>query len=339
MNRDKMKVSVLIPLYNAESYISDTIESCINQTYENVEIIIVDDGSTDNSYKIVEQYALKYSNVFLHKQANAGAPKARNLAFKKSSGEYIIFLDSDDILQKNKISLQINDAISHGKDNLYCGRFMRFKDSINSAVNTHTNIYKNYEVARDWLISSWRTGEMGQTSIWMVHYELIVKAGPWNEELTKNQDGEFFCRVVLNSKSIVYNDNAVVYYRVRHDSLSRNITEKSAESTLYSYLLYEHSIKQYLNKDTKYALAHCYYDFINHYYPNYPKLITQAENKIKYFGFSYHELCRKQHMSILSKYFGMKSVLILKYYLKKLKSNNYQTQRGAKSLSIGGQLD
>ena len=90
------KVSIIIPLYNNEKYIKECIESLISQTYENIEIIIVDDGSTDKSVEVCEKF--KDERIRLIKQINFGAPSARNEGIKQSSGDFIMFLDSDDYL-------------------------------------------------------------------------------------------------------------------------------------------------------------------------------------------------------------------------------------------------
>ena len=100
------KVSILIPLYNSEEYIAETIDSCLNQTYDNIEIIIVDDGSTDAGLEIARQYEIKYENIKVKTQKNSGAPVARNKAFALSTGEYIQYIDADDLLHPDKIYLQ-----------------------------------------------------------------------------------------------------------------------------------------------------------------------------------------------------------------------------------------
>lgn len=90
------KVSILIPCYNSERFVAETLDSCLAQTYRNIEIIVVDDGSTDNSFAIAKSFE---SNIIkVYRQDNSGACAARNYAFRKSSGEYIVYLDADDIL-------------------------------------------------------------------------------------------------------------------------------------------------------------------------------------------------------------------------------------------------
>lgn len=112
-------VSVIIPVYNGEKYLGETIESVLNQTYHNIEIIIVDDCSTDNSRKIVEAYLKKYKNITYYLQPqNAGAAVARNKGLELAKGRYIAFLDSDDLWYPQKIEKQID--VMKSKNLAFC---------------------------------------------------------------------------------------------------------------------------------------------------------------------------------------------------------------------------
>ena len=90
------KISIIIPVYNTEKYLSTAIESALNQTYKNIEIILVDDGSTDDSGKICDEYALKNSNVEVIHSVNMGPSVARSLGVESAKGDYVMFIDSDD---------------------------------------------------------------------------------------------------------------------------------------------------------------------------------------------------------------------------------------------------
>ena len=100
-------VSILIPLYNAEVYIAQTLDNCLAQTYPNIEIIVVDDGSTDGSLVIAQRYEAEHDNIKVLTQPNSGATRARNLAFEHAKGEYIQYLDADDLMSSNKIASQM----------------------------------------------------------------------------------------------------------------------------------------------------------------------------------------------------------------------------------------
>ena len=95
--------SIVIPLYNCEQYISDCIESIINQTYKNFEIIVVDDGSTDNSYEICHNIQQKYSELHVFRQQNSGTYNARLNGIRQSKGRYFLFVDSDDMIREDTL--------------------------------------------------------------------------------------------------------------------------------------------------------------------------------------------------------------------------------------------
>lgn len=101
-------ISLITPMYNGTKYISQTIDSVLNQTYEHWEMIIVDDGSKDNSAKIVENYSLKDERIRLIRQSNGGSASARNNALKNAKGRYICFLDADDLLDCCFLEKQLN---------------------------------------------------------------------------------------------------------------------------------------------------------------------------------------------------------------------------------------
>ncbi len=116
----KPLVSIIIPNYNQEKYIRYTIEAALNQTYENTEIIIVDDGSTDSSYEIIKEYEDKYEKITAMRQENANASIARNRGFEHSSGKYVYFLDSDDVPEMNAIELMVK-AMEENEADLVVG--------------------------------------------------------------------------------------------------------------------------------------------------------------------------------------------------------------------------
>ncbi len=122
-------VSVCIPVYNSQRWIKQTVESALNQTYDNIEIIMVDDGSTDKSWQILEEFKNFFPDkIKIFKQENKGACAARNKALRESKGDYIQWLDADDLLEKDKIEKQLK-AINFVQrtDILLSGSFAKFK--------------------------------------------------------------------------------------------------------------------------------------------------------------------------------------------------------------------
>ncbi len=122
-------ISVIIPMYNTKNYIEKTIKSVLTQTYDNLEVIIVDDGSTDAGAEIVQALMLKDSRIKYVFQSNQGVSAARNNAIEHSTGEYLAFLDSDDIWLPEKLQKQMNRIISTNMDACYCG-YQYFCDDV-----------------------------------------------------------------------------------------------------------------------------------------------------------------------------------------------------------------
>lgn len=228
-----MKVSVLIPMYNAEKYISATIENVLKQTWTDLEVIVVDDGSIDNSYDLAKQY--ESSNVHIYKQENKGASAARNLAFEKSTGELIQYLDADDLLSYNKIEAQVKlyKQINDKSAIIASGLLLFDGELMDTICIPHRQMSTNdYNKPVDLLIDICREKYIVQSSIWLMHRDLLVRVGAWNERLTLNDDGEYFFRVVGQSSGVYFCSQGVVFYRNTPQSLSKQVSQKAIESQL-----------------------------------------------------------------------------------------------------------
>tara|TARA_B100000282_G_C31731355_1_gene491163 strand:+ start:619 stop:1599 length:981 start_codon:yes stop_codon:yes gene_type:complete len=310
-------VSVIIPVFNAEKFIFQTIASAINQDYENLEIIVINDNSTDDSIKIVKGFNSKKIKIF--DNINQGASSARNYGISKSAGKYIQFLDADDIISKNKISSQISMARDNNfkEDILFSCPFVRFKNKTpNRNLPPFKIIDKSYLNPINWLIDSWTGGGMGQTSIWLTHKSLIKSAGEWSNELTKNQDGDFFARVIINSNKILFTDKSYVFYRDVKFSLSKKKSYQSALSTFDSYNNYIRYLKKenINNRKIQYAIAYNFYSFIRYYYPNHKVLLKNSEKIINNYNFKLKDFDKKSVTTKLSYIFGFYNTLYLKNF-------------------------
>ena len=242
---EQPKVSILIPCYNSEAFLAETLQSCINQQYTNIEIIVVDDGSTDNSLQVANKWEGNHDNIFVYQQPNAGVCRARNLAFEKSTGDYIMYLDADDIISQDKVSAQIELLRGEASDVICTCAWDRFYTAIEEAKFPHLSVYRNYDSGLD-LAEDLLNGGMFGISCYLTHRSIIEKAGRWNEELTINTDGEFFFRVLANAGKVLFSGNGVLYYRSSNkNSMSRHKpTEKKGKSLLLSYTLTEDYIEQ-----------------------------------------------------------------------------------------------
>ena len=128
MKSSNSLVSVIVPVYNAENYLPDCIESIINQTYDNLEIIIVDDGSTDNSGVICDDYAKKDKRIVVYHKKNGGVSSARNYGLKKFNGDFLVFVDGDDLVELNIIEKLLSIYNETKSDLSCCGVKFKYLD-------------------------------------------------------------------------------------------------------------------------------------------------------------------------------------------------------------------
>ncbi len=190
-------VSILIPAYNAEPWISDTIQSALGQTWSNKEIIVVNDGSTDQTLSIARRFASK--TVSVATQENLGASAARNRAIALSQGDYIQWLDADDLLSPDKIAKQMAAAEqSQNKRILFSSSWGYFIYRPNVTRFVPTPLWCDLSPV-EWLVRKMSQNLHMTNTTWLVSRELTQAAGPWDTRLSLDDDGEYFSRVVLAS--------------------------------------------------------------------------------------------------------------------------------------------
>lgn len=207
-------VSILIPAYNAEKFIADTISSAINQTWPNKEVIVVDDGSRDNTLDVAR--SLESSIVKVVTQANTGACGARNKALSLAQGDYIQWLDADDLLHPEKISNQLSSG-EVGRESLTLltaswGRFFFRREKAQFIVDS---LWQDLAPV-DWIVTKFSDNVWMNPTVWLVSRRLTDLAGPWDERLTTSgdDDGEYICRVVAASDGVRFVREAKSYYRI-----------------------------------------------------------------------------------------------------------------------------
>jgi glycosyltransferase involved in cell wall biosynthesis len=173
-------ISILIPFKNTEIYITDCLESILIQTYKNWEVLIVDDGSTDSSFYLVELFALKDDRIKLFKNSGNGIIDALKLAFDNSRGEFITRMDSDDIMHPNKLEVLANNLIKSGKHHVAVGLVNYFSDE------GLQEGYRNYE---NWLNGLTKSGNnyseiykecVIPSPCWMIHRDDLTACGAFN---------------------------------------------------------------------------------------------------------------------------------------------------------------
>jgi len=231
-------VSVLVPAYNAEQWIADTIKSALDQTWSRKEIIVVDDGSRDRTLAIARQFASE--NVRVVTQENRGASAARNRAFELCQGDYIQWLDADDLLAPDKIAKQMATAEKPECERaLLSGPWATFMYRVPKAQFNPTPLWCDLSPI-DWLLRKMGQNLHMQTATWLISRELTEAAGPWDTRLSLDDDGEYFCRVLLASKGVRFVRDAKVFYRESGFSRLSNVdrSDKKLESQFLSMKLH-----------------------------------------------------------------------------------------------------
>lgn len=207
----KKLVSILIPAFNAQRWLIDALDSAINQTWPHKEIIFVDDGSTDKTLSIARKFASRQIKIL--SQPHAGAAAARNKALSHAQGDYIQWLDADDILAPDKIEQQMKIIEKYDDPKiLYSSSWGMCFSSFKRAKFCPSPLWQNLSSV-DWLINKFLTGNWMAIECWLISRELAELAGPWDENLSVDLDGNYTARIVSRSKKIVFVPEAKVYVR------------------------------------------------------------------------------------------------------------------------------
>lgn len=310
-------VSIIVPLYNAEKYIGEAIASAMAQTWPFKEILVVDDGSTDRSLSIAQTYQSDWVKVI--SQPNKGASAARNTGLKHATGNFIQFLDADDLLSEDKIELQVK-ALKNAPGKIAVCSTIHFTDGSPHKDSTPSAYEEQFLIDSDnpaWFLTHlWGgygdNGSMVQPNAWLTPREIIEKAGPWNETLTVDDDGEYFCRVLLQANGIVKTGGYNYYrkYTNNNFSLSASKLEKHYTSLIHSLgLRYDHISSREPTDALKKAYARSLQSVYNSMYPAYPLLRRSIKQSIKKLGItspeylSPKEKVKKRARSILGPQF------------------------------------
>jgi len=225
-------VSILVPAYNVARWIEETLRSAIDQTWSRKEIIIVDDGSTDNTARVVRSHECSF--VKLVAQENQGAARARNRALSLAQGDYIQWLDADDLLAPDKIARQMEAALEASPRILFSSSFATFHVDPSRASFLPGPLWKDLSPA-EWMTEKFANNTWMNPAVWLVSRELTGAAGPWNPERSPDDDGEYFCRVVAASELVRFVPEARSYYRQWNaTSLSRSSSIQALRSRVKS---------------------------------------------------------------------------------------------------------
>jgi glycosyltransferase involved in cell wall biosynthesis len=282
-------VSILIPAHNAEKWIADTIRSAMAQTWKPIEIIVVDDGSTDQTLAIARQF--ESESVRIIWQENQGAAAARNKAFSLSRGDYIQWLDADDLLASDKIARQMETLdLRCSRRTVLSSSFGEFMYRPYRAQFTPTSLWCDLSPT-EFLLRKLEQRVYMQTAVWLVSRELTEAAGPWDTKMVFDDDGEYFCRVLLASDGIRFVPEARMYYRSvgtkRLSYVGRSNDKLEAMwRSVQLYVSYLRSLEE--SQRVREACIKCLQNYLIDFYPSRLDIVEQMHKVAKDLGGHLH---------------------------------------------------
>lgn len=285
----KPLVSILIPAYNAQEWLADTLGSAVAQSWPWKEIIVVDDGSEDQTLAVARRFGSSGVQVFAQK--NQGAAAARNTAFSLSHGDYIQWLDADDLLSPDKIALQMAALGENANPRIVLSSaWGRFLYRWRRGQFVPTALWCDLSPS-EWFLRYMENNIYMQTATWLVSREVTEAAGPWDTRLLGDDDGEYFSRVLLASQRTRFVPEAKVYYRMSGSS-SLSYIGSSDEKKNAQWLGMKLKIK-YLQSldDSRRARAACVtylQNWMVYFYPERLDVFEQASQLARELGGQLH---------------------------------------------------
>tara|TARA_R110002073_G_scaffold56906_2_gene144971 strand:+ start:8989 stop:9945 length:957 start_codon:yes stop_codon:yes gene_type:complete len=282
----KPLVSILIPCHNAAPYVGAAIESVIAQTWQTTQIIVVNDGSTDGSDKVLKKYVAERVRVVTPDKPLRSAAKSRNLAYEHSTGDFIKFFDADDLMHPKMVEHQIaklNDLESDVASSGW-GRF--YRDDLATFKQNPQSVWRDMD-ARDWLIEAFADARpMMQPGMFLIPRNLIERAGGWDENLSLIDDFEFFARVLSLAGNVRFTPDVPLMYRSGLEcSLSGRKSDAAIESAFHSLTRGTgHLLSARDDNAARRACANVLQDFIYAYYPRAHHLSAQIEVRVNELG-------------------------------------------------------
>ena len=264
------KVSIIIPIYNNEKYLMESIDSVLNQTFQDFEIISINDGSTDNSLKILEEYAKKDSRIKIVTQENKGAGSARNEGLKLAKGEYLAFLDGDDFYNLDFLEKMLKKSIDTNSDIVIC-RANRFDTETGETSKINYSLKTNFLPEKD--VFSYKDipdkiFNISQNWNWnkIFKKDFIEKNNIKFQEIYRTNDLYFTCCALVLAKRISTIDECLVNYRIGMIENSQNTNNLypldfyKAFSKLREFLVEKNIYKEVKESYISWALEGCLYN-------------------------------------------------------------------------------
>ncbi|MCS3700192.1 glycosyltransferase involved in cell wall biosynthesis [Salinibacter ruber] len=276
-------VSVCMTAYNAEDYVAEALDSALAQTWANLEIVIANDGSTDDTGATVDRYAREHRKVTAVHQENRGHSAGMNRAYAESSGELIKFFDSDDLMSPEMVERQVT-RLNGSRAHIASAEWGRFHEDPSEATFEPEVVWRDMDPA-DWLVTACRNARpMMQCAIFLIPRAILDRG--WDESLSLINDFEFFARLLLKSEGVRFTPGARVYYRSGlENNLSGRQDPEAIESEYRSLMLgTQHLLDHENTPGTRRVAANTLQNFIHRRYPLYPDLRAKMKERVEELG-------------------------------------------------------
>lgn len=301
-------VSILIPLYNSGEFVAETIECCLSQSYPNIELVIVDDHSTDNSVEVAQKYLS--DRVHLYTNPKKGGNSARNYAFEMSRGEYVMFHDADDLITKGHIRSLMDAIMQRGTGNSTAFSPIYMLEADGRLWQPPTTIDHEFIPGIEMLVGIWTGAGFRCPHCHLVPRHIVDSVGRWDERVLKNQDGEFFARVYNAADKMLFSGEAeYAIWRQRKGTVSRAKNEKALASYISTFREIAKIILAYQNTETNRAAISRGYGYW--LYENYP--FSKDVERVFFDGLGENGLSfilpQRRVLTILRRLFGWRLAL------------------------------
>ena len=261
MNKQLSKVSIIIPCYNQGAYLNATIESVVAQDYSNWECILVNDGSTDNTSAIIAEWEIKDERIKSYYKENGGLSSARNYGLKNVTGDFIQFLDSDDVLHHNKLKISLEQAEGLKDNVIVISNYVHFETSINEITPAYYNLKKEY-FNLECVLFQWDTIFTIPIHCGLFS-ESLFKDFSFPESLKAKEDWFMWIHLFSKQPKVGFINKSLAYYRIHNKSMTNSNSSKMMDNTILFFDLVKSEISA----------------------PNYIKLLKNSNKKFisKYF--------------------------------------------------------
>ena len=277
-----LKISVIVPVYNTEPYLRKCFESLISQTYKNIEFIIINDGSTDNSIDIINKYANKFSNIKVINQENQGYSGARNTALKYVDGDYVGFVDSDDYIKPDMFEKLIISAENNNADIVSCSLFRVYENELVAESNElFFNALNEKQKEHSSAIISCPELILDDAFIWNRIYKTeFLKQNniTFPDDITFGEDTYFHRIALMRANIVAYLKEPLYFYRQNRPNAQITLKDKQNLQKRSVLLPFHYSQLhlQHLNCSVLFHLYYLYCLYLSSY-----RSILQVPDKVR----------------------------------------------------------